>query len=135
MAASAALAGMRPKAREPGGGDDFDIKAARSFAWPSQESHESTESEMRMISMAATAGLAAAALAASMSLASAQTCESLWYQRNAAYKAAGYCFKTERGRAAFGNRGCAYGQSTVPLSDRQRARIAAIRRLERRLGC
>jgi hypothetical protein len=90
---------------------------------------------MRIVSMAATAGLAVATLAASISLASAQTCESLWYQRNAIYKGAGYCFKTERGRGAFSNAGCAYGESTVPLSSRQRARIAAIRRQERRLGC
>jgi hypothetical protein len=70
-----------------------------------------------------------------MPLASAQSCGSLWAQRNAIYKDAGYCFKTPRGRAAFGNAGCAYGEASVPLSDRQRARIAAIKRLERRLGC
>jgi hypothetical protein len=90
---------------------------------------------MRIMSIAATAGLAVATLAASMPLASAQTCESLWYQRNGIYKNARYCFKTERGQAAFSNAGCAYGEATVPLSDRQRARIAAIKRQERRLGC
>jgi hypothetical protein len=90
---------------------------------------------MRIVSMAVTVGLAAATLAASMSLAAAQTCESLWHQRNSIYRNAGYCFKTPRGKAAFSNIGCAYGESSVPLSDRQRARIAAIKRLERRLGC
>jgi hypothetical protein len=90
---------------------------------------------MRIAFMATTAGLAATTLAASVSLASAQACESLWYQRNSIYKGAGYCFKTPRGREAFGNARCAYGEGTVPLSDRQRARIAAIKRQERRLGC
>jgi hypothetical protein len=90
---------------------------------------------MRMTSTVAVIGLAAFSLAATISLATAQTCESLWYQRNAIYKNAGYCFKTARGAREFGNAGCAYGEASVPLSDFQRSRIRSIVRQERRLGC
>ena len=33
----------------------------------------------------------------------AETCDDLWYARNEIYKAQGYCFRTRRGIAAFGN--------------------------------
>jgi hypothetical protein len=85
--------------------------------------------------MAAVIGLAAVGLAATISLATAQTCKSLWYQRNAIYKNAGYCFKTARGVREFGNAGCAYGEANAPLSPGQRARIASIARSEQALGC
>jgi phosphopantetheinyl transferase len=63
-------------------------------------------------------------------------CSRLWVQRNAIYKANGYCFKTERAISYFGNAGCQYDEEAdVPLSHRERARIARIIAEERSLGC
>ena len=84
--------------------------------------------------------LAAAAVLAGMlfsaSQASAQTCQSLWVERNSYYKNAGYCFKTARAISYFGNAGCRYNnEANVPLSAAARARIDEITRIERRYGC
>lgn len=66
----------------------------------------------------------------------AQSCEDLWFARNEIYKAQGYCFRTQRGIAAFGNSGCVYDEmGDVPLSASQRREIAAIQREERARGC
>ena len=66
----------------------------------------------------------------------AQSCGDLWYQRNAIYKDAGYCFNTPRGIRTFGNAGCQYDNvNDVPLSANSRARIAEIVRMERGYGC
>ncbi|QIJ77693.1 YARHG domain-containing protein [Methylobacterium sp. NI91] len=63
-------------------------------------------------------------------------CDELWGERNAIYKDAGYCFRTERAIRAFGNAGCKYDElADVPLSARQRADIADIQRQEREAGC
>lgn len=63
-------------------------------------------------------------------------CDELWGERNAIYKDAGYCFRTERAIRAFGNAGCKYDElADVPLSARQRADIAGIQRQERAAGC
>jgi hypothetical protein len=92
--------------------------------------------EMRFATPVLTMLLAAATLAAAAPAANAQTCQQLWVERNSYYKAAGYCFHTERARSYFGNAGCRYSdESRVPLSDRTRARIARIRQLERAMGC
>jgi hypothetical protein len=76
-------------------------------------------------------------LAATIEPALAQDrCQSLWVQRNSIYKAAGYCFKTSRAISYFGNAGCRYNnEASVPLSSRQRARIAEIRAAENDYGC
>src|SRR5262245_48401592 len=60
------------------------------------------------------------------------SCEELWYARNQIYAANGYCFKTERGIAAFG-RGCfpPYGR----LSGADQAEVSEIQRWEARKGC
>ena len=80
--------------------------------------------------------VAAILLAASAVPAAAQSCGDLWYQRNAIYKDAGYCFKTTRAIRAFGNAGCSYDDvADVPLSARQRAEVADIQRTERAYGC
>ena len=80
--------------------------------------------------------LAGLALCGVVSSAQAQSCDTLWYQRNAFYKSAGYCFKTSRAISAFGNAGCQYdNQNDVPLSANVRASIAEITRLERLNGC
>jgi hypothetical protein len=49
---------------------------------------------MRLLPTAATMLFAAATLATTVSLSYAQTCQSLWVERNSYYKAAGYCFHT-----------------------------------------
>jgi hypothetical protein len=68
--------------------------------------------------------------------AGAQSCQELWVERNSMYKEAGYCFKTSRAIAYFGNAGCMYDdEAALPLPRWKRARIAEIVRLERRLGC
>ena len=91
---------------------------------------------MRLMSTAATMLLATATLATTISLSHAQSCQSLWVERNTFYKDGGYCFRTSRGINYFGNAGCRYDdEASVPLSRGVRARIAEIIRLERRFGC
>ncbi|WP_430910396.1 YARHG domain-containing protein [Methylobacterium sp. sgz302541] len=81
--------------------------------------------------------LACLVLTAATAPASAQfPCDELWGERNAVYKAAGYCFKTPRGIRAFGNAGCQYDElADVPLSARDRAKVADIQRQERANNC
>ncbi|MFC7051788.1 YARHG domain-containing protein [Hansschlegelia quercus] len=63
-------------------------------------------------------------------------CDELWGERNAIYDDAGYCFKTARGREAFDNSDCQYDSlEDVPLSARDRQKIAEIQREERRNDC
>ena len=63
-------------------------------------------------------------------------CERLWIERNTIYKRRGYCFNTQRAIATFGNAGCLHDDvEDVPLSPRERARVAEIVRLERQFGC
>lgn len=64
-------------------------------------------------------------------------CDEMWGERNAIYFDAGYCFKTARAKAAFGdNADCRYEDiADVPLTARQRADIAAIQQRERRSNC
>jgi hypothetical protein len=63
-------------------------------------------------------------------------CHQLWVERNQIYADKGYCFKTERAIRYFGNRGCRYEvQDDVPLSRRERARVADIQAEEREMGC
>lgn len=64
------------------------------------------------------------------------SCDELWYRRNAIYKAGGYCFRTPRGIAAFGNAGCRYfEEADTPLTPQQRDLLATIRQQERESGC
>ena len=80
--------------------------------------------------------LAALLVGASVIPAHAQSCGDLWYERNAIYKDAGYCFNTPRGIRTFGNAGCQYDNvNDVPLSANSRARVAEIVRMERMYGC
>ena len=63
-------------------------------------------------------------------------CDELWAERNAVYKEAGYCFRTTRAIRAFGNAGCRFDDlADVPLSARDRAKVAEIQRQERASGC
>jgi hypothetical protein len=64
------------------------------------------------------------------------TCEELWFERNAIFKDAGYCFKTRRAIRAFGNAGCLYDdEADVPLTPASRRRVADLRAQERYAGC
>ncbi|MEP3279221.1 MAG: caspase family protein [Stappiaceae bacterium] len=65
------------------------------------------------------------------------TCEALWYERNAIFARNGYCFGSARGQAAFSNAGCRAGLSAgqIPLSQNERRQVAEIRASERNLGC
>jgi len=64
------------------------------------------------------------------------SCEQLWQERNGIYKGAGYCFKTARAIAVFGNSGCQYdAMGDVPLSKGDQDAIAMIQRVERSKGC
>ncbi len=61
------------------------------------------------------------------------SCQRLWVMRNQIYKNNGYCFRTRRARNFFGNAGC--WTSNPRLSRAERARVNAIRRVERAKGC
>lgn len=83
--------------------------------------------------------LAAALLSggvASPAFANPQACADLWTARNEIYKAQGYCFRTKRAIAAFGNAGCQYDNvEDLPLSANDHRAIADILRQERALRC
>ena len=65
-----------------------------------------------------------------------ESCDDLWYQRNAIFKAAGYCFKLPRAIQTFGNAGCQFdNEGDVPLSDKQRQLINQIRSAEAARRC
>jgi hypothetical protein len=77
-----------------------------------------------------------ATLAAAVEPTFADDCDALWAERNSIYKDRGYCFKTERAKAHFGNESCKHDdEGAVPLTDRDRARISDIQRKEREQGC
>ncbi|MEH2472157.1 hypothetical protein V1281_006655 [Nitrobacteraceae bacterium AZCC 2161] len=64
------------------------------------------------------------------------SCDSLWLNRNAIYKDAGYCFKTPKAIETFGSAGCRFDDiKDLPLSDRDRQVIDEIARTERLVGC
>jgi S1-C subfamily serine protease len=64
------------------------------------------------------------------------SCDELWLARNEIFKAAGYCFQSERAIRQFGNAGCRYANNQdVPLSDRQRAHLTAITAAEVGRSC
>jgi hypothetical protein len=66
----------------------------------------------------------------------AYDCGELWTMRNEIYKRGGYCFKTSRAIAQFGNAGCQYDQiDDVPLSNTDRSVVSNIKKSERRQGC
>ena len=68
--------------------------------------------------------------------AQAQTCQSLWTERNQIYKDSGYCFKTQRAIDFFGNDGCSVNnENALRLSRSDRQRIDEIVRLERAKRC
>ena len=91
---------------------------------------------MRLILIAATMLVAAATLAATVPVARAQDCQSLWVERNTYYKQAGYCFRTPRAIQYFGNEGCRYtSEAQIRFPPDVRRRIQEIIRLERAMNC
>lgn len=82
------------------------------------------------------AALAAFCAGSGPARAQAGFCRDLWYRRNAAYKEAGYCFRTADAIRAFGNAGCQYDDmASVPLSPGARRMVADIVEQEREAGC
>jgi hypothetical protein len=91
---------------------------------------------MRVSSIATVAMLAGAIAIGSAGFASAQSCGELWYARNSIYKEFGYCFKTQRAIATFGNAGCMYdSEYELPMPPAARAEIGRIVRLESEFRC
>jgi len=77
-----------------------------------------------------------AGFAASSAQAGGDICHRLWAERNAIYKAHGYCFHGWRARSYFGNEGCAYRYDfEVPLPYGASARIADLVDREYAYGC
>jgi hypothetical protein len=63
-------------------------------------------------------------------------CGQLWQHRNSIFKDGGYCFRTPRAVASFGNAGCKYDNiADVPLSDRDRQLVRAIQAAESAKRC
>jgi hypothetical protein len=96
------------------------------------------EVHMRASMALATIGLACGffAMLAVATPARADACFDLWVARNSIYKAYGYCFKTPKAIAYFGNAGCMYdNEGDIPMSRADRNRVLAIKRQERALGC
>jgi len=63
-------------------------------------------------------------------------CHYLWVARNDIYKEQGYCFKTARAIAYFGNEACPYAsEAAVPLTPDQHRAIDDIIRQEIEKGC
>src|SRR4051794_18247550 len=81
--------------------------------------------------------LAVVSLPLSMGHAQSLTeCQQLWLVRNSFFKSHGYCFKTPRAAAYFGNSGCTYqDQEAVPLSNLERSQINQLVRREREISC
>lgn len=97
-----------------------------------------TSKAATLLAAAALAGLSAATLPAAAGdiQGDAYECKELWTMRNEIYKTRGYCFKTAKAIAAFGNGGCMYDEiSDVPLSATDRTVISDIKKSEARQGC
>ncbi|WP_420411732.1 caspase family protein [Roseibium sp.] len=66
-----------------------------------------------------------------------ESCDSLWYERNAIFARNGYCFRSARGRQTFSNAGCRVGVSAgnIPLSAAERREVARLVAREKALHC
>lgn len=64
------------------------------------------------------------------------SCKVLWELRNAIFANNGYCFQTQRGVDAFGNKGCTVNDAAaIDLNAFERANVDTIRDLERSRAC
>jgi hypothetical protein len=69
-------------------------------------------------------------------LANGPNCDFLYTMRNRIYQQRGYCFKTARAIATFGNENCRYDDvGRVPLSAVERSNAALLLRVEQAKGC
>jgi hypothetical protein len=65
----------------------------------------------------------------------ASQCTNLWIFRNGIYKNRGYCFTTPEAIQFFGNQGCKYNASNVPLTAADWAQINSYLAQEKALHC
>ncbi|MCO6187496.1 caspase family protein [Rhizobium sp. L1K21] len=67
----------------------------------------------------------------------AESCDSLWYRRNAIYARNGYCFQSTRGRQTFSNEGCLVGVSAgnIRLTPAEKREVETIVAREKALNC
>ena len=66
----------------------------------------------------------------------ALSCDELWFRRNAIFKALGYCFKTPRAIARFGNAGCTKDDDDqVSLNSVQKAFVDVVKSIETSKQC
>ena len=63
----------------------------------------------------------------------AQSCDDLWYERNAIYNDNGYCFNTAAGRRAFDNSDCYTDNPDFTRAEQRR--INEIKNMEYEYGC
>lgn len=90
----------------------------------------------RLAAAAVLAGLGLSAVPAVAQDYWSMSCEQLWYERNAIYKAHGYCFRTERAIRTFGNDGCyVASESALDYSPAARRAVALIVQVERQKFC
>jgi hypothetical protein len=66
-------------------------------------------------------------------VAQAESCYDLWYERNAIYDAHGFCFKTQLGKETFDNSDCV--TSIVQLTPAEQRRVDQIKAEEKRRNC
>jgi hypothetical protein len=66
-----------------------------------------------------------------------ETCDELWYRRNAIWHRYGYCFKGAKGQQVFGNQGCSrdIAAARAAMSSADLALVDAIDAREKTLGC
>ena len=76
---------------------------------------------------------AALSLLGLTTMAQAESCYDLWYERNAIYDAHGFCFKTQLGQQTFDNSDCF--TSNVRLSPAEQQRVEQIKAEEKRRHC
>ncbi len=94
------------------------------------------KSLMIAVALSATATLAVTPASAGDIQGDAYSCPELWTMRNQIYKNAGYCFKSSRAMAAFGNAGCKFDSiDAVPLSNVDRTVLRDIARSSKRQHC
>jgi hypothetical protein len=65
----------------------------------------------------------------------ASQCTNLWIWRNSIYKNRAYCFTTPEAIQFFGNQGCRYNASNVPLTAADWAQINSYLAQEKALRC
>jgi YARHG domain len=79
------------------------------------------------------AAMAAGLLVALPSMAFAESCYQLWYERNAIYDDYGYCFSTALGRQTFDNSDCYTRYPDLSYDDQQT--VAYIQSQEKAKHC